>query len=127
MKFEIKCPYCNNNQVYKPRNKLPKKPHTTCSNCKKDFGFKVKDAEEIINGNGTEIPKKQYEKIDDKTIETILLEIANNGKIDSSLVKSMIEYYTKIKESGDTIDRVIDMEKFLKVDILKRKEDSKTV
>jgi len=127
VKYQIKCPYCGNNQYYKPRKKVPKNPHTKCSECKKEFAFKIISAKETIIENNTESSKKTYTKIDDKTIEIILLEIANNGKIDSSLVKSMIDYYIKIKEGGDVMEDVIDMERFLKVDINREKEDSQAV
>jgi len=37
MKYEVKCPKCSTVREYKPRNKLPKDPHTTCSKCGYDI------------------------------------------------------------------------------------------
>ena len=48
MKYEITCPYCGNNQTYKPRKEVPKDPHTKCSKCKREFKFKVGNPDQTI-------------------------------------------------------------------------------
>lgn len=48
MKYEIKCPYCGNNQIYQPRKNPPKLPHTKCKECKREFNFKVDNPDKTI-------------------------------------------------------------------------------
>ena len=48
MKYEITCPYCGNNQTYKPRKEVPKQPHTKCSKCKREFNFTVDNPDKTI-------------------------------------------------------------------------------
>ncbi len=48
MKYEIACTLCGHNQIYSPRNsKTPKKPHTTCKSCGKDFSIDLGLSETI--------------------------------------------------------------------------------
>lgn len=48
MKYEIKCPYCGNNQIYQPRKEPPKIPHTKCKECKREFNFEVNNPKKTI-------------------------------------------------------------------------------
>jgi len=42
MKYEVACSLCGHNQIYSPHNsKTPKKPHTTCKSCGKDFSIDI--------------------------------------------------------------------------------------
>lgn len=60
---------------------------------------------------GELIEKVVYTKIDEETIESILLELANKkGSKDAGLARCMIDYYIKIKGKTQTISDTIDME-----------------
>ena len=62
MKYEIKCPYCGNNQVYQPRKGPPKQPHTKCKECKREFNFEVNDPDKTIieKVSKTKKPSQSY-------------------------------------------------------------------
>ena len=48
MPYEVSCSYCGHTQIYKPRNdKIPKKPHTNCKKCSKDFSIDISTSEDI--------------------------------------------------------------------------------
>ncbi|KKM19941.1 hypothetical protein LCGC14_1650510 [marine sediment metagenome] len=48
MKYEVACTLCGHNQIYSPRNsKTPKKPHTTCKSCGKDFSIDIGISETV--------------------------------------------------------------------------------
>ena len=48
MKYEIACTFCGHFQIYNPRGKKPpKKPHTSCKACAKDFSIDLSLSEII--------------------------------------------------------------------------------
>ena len=48
MKYEVACTFCGHNQIYSPRSeKIPKKPHTTCKSCNKDFSIDISISENV--------------------------------------------------------------------------------
>ncbi len=48
MKYEIACTFCGHPQIYNPRGKKPpKKPHTSCKACAKDFSIDISLSEII--------------------------------------------------------------------------------
>ena len=51
MKYQVKCPRCSTVREYKPRNKLPKDPHTTCSKCGYDIRVNDNTIQKKIRGN----------------------------------------------------------------------------
>jgi hypothetical protein len=68
-------------------------------------------------GNGTPDtpPIGSFIKIDDDTIESAILMLLNSGKVDSQLIKTMIEFYHKIRGKEDKIRDDIDLEEFRKI------------
>lgn len=64
MKYEVACSFCGHSQIYTPRGeRIPKKPHTTCKSCGKDFSIDISISETI-----SRIPKNPKQNILDKSI-----------------------------------------------------------
>ena len=127
MKYEVECTWCQNKQIYKPKKKLPKNPHTVCSHCKKDFYIKPTNSEEIIDvnpsKNGTRKGRlkqplkldKAVKELDAETIEKLIVKALNEYKNDVQVLKLAVDYYTRIKiNQGESMD-LIDMKEFLKI------------
>lgn len=64
-----------------------------------------------------------YDNINEDTIEESLLRLANTGKIDSGLVRCMIDFFIKIKSKSDTIKEDINMEQLLQDGLLIKNSD----
>lgn len=48
MKYEVSCGFCRHTQIYSPRGtKVPKKPHTNCKKCGKDFSIHIETSDPI--------------------------------------------------------------------------------
>lgn len=48
MKYEVSCTFCGHSQIYNPRGgKIPRKPHTDCKGCGKDFTINIEISENI--------------------------------------------------------------------------------
>ena len=59
----------------------------------------------------------KYTKINEETIEKTLLELVNMKAIDTGLVRSMIDFFVKIKGKTDEIEDKIDMEALKEIGI----------
>lgn len=48
MKYEVSCLFCGHSQIYSPRGKIPpKRPHTNCKKCGKDFLIDIEASDPI--------------------------------------------------------------------------------
>lgn len=101
MKYEITCPYCGNNQTYKPRKEVPKDPHTKCSKCKREFKFKVGNPDQTI-------VEKESRKVDKKStpakgsISPTTAEIAATIEaIENPVAYASAHIFKKMVETGD--------------------------
>lgn len=62
MPYEVSCTHCGSTQIYKPRkDKIPKKPHTTCKKCSKDFNINFETSEKI-----SKVPKNNKSTVKNK-------------------------------------------------------------
>lgn len=100
MKYEIKCPYCGNNQVYQPRKEPPQQPHTKCKECKKEFNFEVGNPKKTIiekiskTNHGHDLIPPQIES-DTKDLAHIIESIENPVAFASAHI------FKKMLQTGD--------------------------
>lgn len=120
------CPDCNHEQIY---DGTAIRPRVHCKKCKKRFYIKTPKTQnepKIPKSNnkpysspekegGADPPSNRgsFIKIDDDTIETCMLQMANEGDLSVPLIKAMIEFYYKIRGKDDKIKEDIPMEDFL--------------
>jgi len=116
MKYEITCTYCGNNQYYKPRDKIPKKPHTKCSKCKKEFNFKIDTTKEIIIENQSKIPKKNKShniSPQPSSINDSLIEMDDTPLIRHTCRIVLVDNYATHRERLEACDKLMKLKEKL--------------
>ena len=123
------CPKCNHDQIY---NGTAIRPRITCKKCKYRYYLPTKktqiESNKIPKSNnklyssrktegGADPPSNRgsFIKIDDDTIETCMLQMANEGDISVPLIKAMIEFYYKIRGQTDKVKQDMPMEAYMNI------------
>ncbi len=125
MSIIARCPGCNNEFLFKTEAMRPR-PH--CPKCKYWFYIKkdnTQNTQESKSGDPSVVEKKLkkiveaivHTKVNEATIEKMLLELINTGTIDTGLVRCMIDFFVKIKGKTEEIDENIDMEALRQIGI----------
>ena len=132
MKFEITCPKCGNEQIYKPRKgKVPKHPHTDCKKCGANIEIdpkafskvpKIPNKNDISCQNLTE---QKYSKITEDMLEKAILDWLNKNipKSKENAIRAAVDFFIKIKNKTDTMDEDLDMEALKKIGIISKDSD----
>lgn len=114
-KYDVKCSRCGYEQVYKPRGKIPKDPHTACAQCGTRITIKIKDAEEIKNAKPKNCSNdKRLDanmKITKESLEPLIArELMRNAS--PQMLKIAVDF-CKINDTDEEVGE-IDLSKFLK-------------
>jgi len=118
-KYELECPHCKNRQIYQPRGKIPKKPHTNCKKCGNDFKFQNPNETVVKIENKSKVSKQPEFKISPgmkitkESLEPLIATAIKENPSNIQILRLAVDF-CKINESEEEVGE-IDMNKFLKI------------
>ena len=93
--------------VRKPKKKQTKKKQTPKKRAKPVIRKSLSD---VIKKKNIINTSRGFTKINEDTIEKVLLEVINNGVLNATTVRCLVDFYIKMNVKDDVIEDDIDME-----------------